>query len=61
MKFKADITTVTAEQIVAAGEVSVLWGILITYILRQVISQSSCTYLWAICSLYHAQNEKKRS
>lgn len=44
MKFKADITTVTAEQIVAAGEVSVLWGILITYILRQVISQSSYTY-----------------
>lgn len=44
MKFKANITTVIAEQIVTAGEVSVLLGVLITYILRQVISQSSCTY-----------------
>lgn len=61
MKFKTDIMKVIAEQILTAGEVSVLWVVLITYILRQVISQSSFTYYWAYCSLYHAQNEKKIS
>lgn len=59
MKFKTDIMKVIAEQILTAGEVSVLWVVLITYILRQVISQSSFTYYLAYCSLYHAQNEKR--
>lgn len=44
MKFKNDIMKVIAEQILTVGEVSVLWVVLITYILRQVISQSSFTY-----------------
>lgn len=60
MKYKTDIITVIAEQVLTACEVSVLGGggILITYVLRQIISQSSWTYYWAICSLYYAQNKK---